>query len=94
MLGEEGGSKVHQIIDGIVLLICPERSELETAGCFLGVLGAEFLRFPDMGISGSIGVVFGECAVADDKELDIFEESGACPERIPLVSVDLVEGFL
>ena len=38
VLGEEGGSKVHQIIDGIVLLICPERSELETAGCLLGVL--------------------------------------------------------
>ena len=47
-----------------------------------------------MGISGGIGVVIGECAVADDKELGIFEEPGASPEGIPLVAVDLVEGFL
>lgn len=46
-----------------------------------------------MCIAGSVGVIFGVCAVADDKELDIFEEPGACPERIPLVAVDLVEGF-
>ena len=47
-----------------------------------------------MGVAGGVGVVAGEGAVADDEELDIFEEAAGCPERIPLVAIDLIEGFL
>ena len=47
-----------------------------------------------MGVAGGVGVVAGEGAVADDEELDVFEETAASPEGVALVAIDLVEGFL
>ena len=47
-----------------------------------------------MSVAGGVGVVAGEGAVADDEELDIFEEAAARPEGVALVAIDLIEGFL
>ena len=47
-----------------------------------------------MGVAGGVGVIAGEGAVADDEELDVFKEAAARPERIALVAVNLIEGFL
>ena len=47
-----------------------------------------------MGVAGCIGVIAREGAVADDEELDVFEEAAARPEGVALVAVDLIEGFL
>ena len=38
-----------------------------------------------------VGVILGERAVADDKELHVLEQAGTGPEAVALVAVDLVE---
>ena len=43
--------------------------------------------------AGTVGVVFGVGAIGDHKDLYILKQTAACPEGIPLVAVDLVEGF-
>ena len=45
-------------------------------------------------VGAVVGVVFGVHAVADNKDLHILEQAAAYPERIPMVAIDLVEGFL
>lgn len=40
-----------------------------------------------------VSVVFGVHAVADNKDLHILEQAAADPERIPMVTIDLVKGL-
>ena len=40
-----------------------------------------------------VAVVFGVCAIGDDKNLHIFKKPGACPETLSLIAVDLIERF-
>ena len=46
-----------------------------------------------MAVAGGVAVVLRERAVADHKELDVFEQATARPEAFALVPVDLVERF-
>ena len=47
----------------------------------------------DMGKAGGVAVIFRLGAVGDDEDLHVLEETGAAPERLTLVAVDLVEGL-
>ena len=92
VLAEKGLGKVHKIGDNAVVRIRPERSELKAIAGF-GLLG--FLRFGilDMVETGGIGIILRICAVGDHEDLHEFIQSAGCPEAIPLIAVDLIEGF-
>ena len=92
MLAEKGLGKIHQVRDDAIVGICPERSELKAIAGF-GLLG--FLRFDilDMVETGGIGIILRICAVGDHENLHKLVKPAGCPEAIPLIAVDLIEGF-
>ena len=90
--GKEGAGKVHQIRQDLVLCFRPEGGELE-AVAGLGLFVAAGLGLADGVEPGGVGVVFGVGAVGDNEDLHILKQTAARPEGVPLVAVDLVEGF-
>ena len=92
VLAEKGLGKVHEIGDNAVVRIRPERSELKAIAGF-GLFG--FLRFGVLDVikAGGIGIVFRIRAVGDHEDLHEFIQSAGCPEAVPLIAVNLVEGF-
>ena len=93
MAAEEGGSKVLQIIQQLVFRITPVGSEfIAVAGALPTSLGLAGLLL-DVVFAGGVAVVFRFGAVADDEDLDVFEQGIVGPERFPAIAVDLVEGF-
>ena len=90
--GKEGAGKVHQIGQDLVLCVRPEGGKLE-AVAGLGLFVAAGLGLSDGIEPGGVGVVFGVGAVGDDEDLHILKQAAARPEGVPLVAVDLVEGF-
>ena len=79
--------------DGAVAGICPEAGELKAVGCLFAAAAVAAIVLLDVTEAGGIGVVFGVSAVGDDKNLHIFIQPRPGPEAVPLVAVDLVEGF-
>ena len=90
--GKEGAGKVHQIGQDLVLCVRPEGGELE-AVAGLGLFVAAGLSLADGIEPGGVGVVLDVGAVGDDEDLHILKQAAARPEGVPLVAVDLVEGF-
>ena len=92
VLAEKGLGEVYKVRDNAVVRICPERSELKAIAGF-ELLG--FLRFGVLDVieTGGIGIVFRIRAVGDHEDLHEFIQSAGCPEAVPLIAVDLIEGF-
>ena len=92
VLAEKGLGEVYKVRDNAVVRIRPERSELKAIAGF-GLLG--FLRFGilDMVETGGIGIILRIRAVGDHENLHKLVKPAGCPEAIPLIAVDLVEGF-
>ena len=92
VLAEKGLGKVHEIGDNAVVGVRPEGGEFKAIAGF-GLLG--FLRFGilDMVETGGIGIILRICAVGDHEDLHEFIQPAGRPEAIPLIAVDLVEGF-
>ena len=82
--------EVNQIRNDLVVCVSPKGSKFKAiAGLFLFCL-------PRVGIldgieACAVGVVLGVCAIRDDKNLNILEQTRSCPEGISLVTVDLVK---
>ena len=89
MLGEESFAERHQVIDRLVVRICPPASELVAIRCFLDAKVAAC--FLDVLIANCVAVVLGVGAVTDYENLYILKEAAARPETVVLVSIDLVE---
>ena len=90
MLAEEGLGEVNHVRNDAVVGISPERGKLEgVAGLFL----FDLLRICILDVveAGGVGVVLGICAVGDNENLYILEQTTGCPETISLIAVDLVE---
>ena len=92
MTGKEGAGEILQIRDDAIVRICPERSELKA------VTGFFLFRCPGLMIldgveTGTVGIILGVDAIGDNKDLDILEETATGPEGIPLITIDLIEGF-
>ena len=47
-----------------------------------------------MTLAGRVAIILGICAVRDDEQLYILEQSAARPETLALVAVDLIESLL
>ena len=90
MLCKECPGKVDQIRQHTVVRIGP------VGGKFKAIAGLFLFRLAVFGVlngivAGAVGVVLGICAVGDHENLRILVQTTACPERIPLVAVDLVK---
>ena len=92
MLGEKGTGEVNKVGDHLVASICPEGSKFKAvAGLLLfGLAGGSL---PDGVKTGTVGVVLGVGTVGNDEDLHILKQAGPCPEGVPLIAVDLVEGL-
>ena len=67
--GKEGSREVLQIAEHLVLGICPVAGKLKRVAGLLPWLLALLGLFPDMTVSGSVAIVLGLRAVADDEDL-------------------------
>ena len=94
MLCKEGLREVHEICNDPVISVSPVGSKLKAVGCLLAALLGRVVLLLDVAGSGGIGIILGECTVGDDKDLHILIKSGASPEAVSLISVDLIECFL
>ena len=92
MFGEESVGKIMNVRQQGVLLVGPVAGELEGVAIGL-VLSRTALSFQFLGETSGVAVVFGLGAIADDEHLHKVEHRPACPERIPLVAVDLIKGL-
>ena len=92
MLAEKSLGEVNKIGDNAVVRICPKRSEFKAVACF-GLLGLLCFCIFDMIETGGIGIVLCVRAVGNHEDLHKFVKPAGCPEAVPLIAVDLVEGF-
>ena len=93
VLGEEGGSEISEVCQQVVLLIRPVGCKLKSVPVRLVLtLSAGVLCL--LGKACGVRIVFRFRAVRDHKHLHEVEHGPACPERIPQITVDLVESLL
>ena len=94
-LGQECGGEVGEVGNLVVGGVGPPHGEFVGSRVRGGHLSARALVFGDVLEAHGVGVVLGVCAVGDDEDLHVAEESvaGAGVEGVALVAVDLVEGF-
>ena len=86
--------EVNEVCNNSVVTIRPIGSELKAIGCFLAMLFAGTVALLDMACSGGIGIIFREGAIGDHKNLHILIKSGACPEAVSLIAINLIKSFL
>ena len=90
MLCKESLCKVNQIWDHFIICIRPETSKFKAITCF-SAFRITSLSIPYGIITRAIWIIFGVCSVWNYKDLDILKKPTACPERISLISIDLIE---
>ena len=93
MPGKKGLGEIHQIRDGLIVGVRPIRSKFKAVGGLFAAVPGRFVLLPDMAVSCGIGIVLGVGTVGDDKNLHILVQPTPGPKAVPLVPVDLVEGF-
>ena len=92
MPGKEGPGKVDQIRNHAVIGICLETGELKAvAGLFLLLLAGLSVLYSIE--ASTIRIILGVRAITDHEDLDILKQTASSPERISLVTVDLVESL-
>ena len=93
ILGKESRSKVTQVSQQVVFLVAPVRSKLKRIAIHLvfTLTTNAFLLFRK---ASCVAVVFGFCAVTDDKHLHIVKHSFTCPEAVTQITVYLVKSLL
>ncbi len=89
---EERPREVEQVRDDGVARVGPVGRELE-AVAGLGLFPLPRAALFDGVVPGGIGVVFRVGAIGDHENLDVLKKSGAGPEGVALVALNLVEGL-
>ena len=93
VLGKEGGGKVAQVCQQVILLIRPIRCKLKGVSlCLVFTLSIGVFRL--LGKACGVRIILCLSAVRDHKYLYEVEHGFSCPERIPQITVDLVESLL
>ena len=92
MLCKKSLCKINQIRNHTVICICPEAGKFKTVTCF-GLTCSPFLMFFFCIPPGTVGIILCVCTIGNDKNLNVLIQSASCPERLPLVAVNLVESL-
>ena len=92
MLCKECAREVHQIRNNTIVGISPETSEFKTIACLLLFCCALLCVLNGVEAS-TVGIIFCIRAIGNNEYLGILKQSTSSPERIPLIAIDLVEGF-
>ena len=90
MLCKKSLCKINQIWNHTVIGICPEAGKLKTV-TGLGLTCSPFLMLLFRIPSGAVRIILCICTIGNDKNLNVLIQSASCPERIPLVTVNLIE---
>ena len=90
MLCEKSLCKINQIWNHTVIGICPEAGKLKTV-TGLGLTCSPFLMLLFRIPSGAVRIILCICTIGNDKNLNILIQSTSCPERVPLVTVNLIK---
>ena len=90
MLCKKSLCKINQIRNHTIIGICPETSKLKTV-TGLGLTCSTLLMFLFCIPSGAVGIILCVRTIGNNKNLNVFIQPASCPERIPLVAVDLIE---
>ena len=83
--------EIHQVGDETIARIRPIGRKLKTVARLFACLAPRRVHLADMALARRIGIVLRIRPVRDHKNLDVFIEPCARPERIPLIAFDLVE---
>ena len=92
MPGKKGLCEINKVINRLVVGVCPERCKFKAVGSLLHPLFTAGFLF-DSTYTGCVGIILGSRSVADNKKLNVFIKSAACPEGITLIAVNLIERF-
>ena len=92
MLCEKRLRKIDQIRDHTIIGICPEAGELKTVTA-LGLTCTFLLMFPFCIPPGTVRIIFRIRSVGDNKNLNVFIQPAARPERLSLVALNLIESL-
>ena len=87
---KESPCKINQIRNHLIVCVCPEGCEFEAVTGLFFLLLAGF-RILDGVEAGAVGIILRIRSVGDHKDLDVLKETRPSPERIALISVDLIE---
>ena len=87
---EKSLCKINQIRNHTVIGICPKAGKLKTVTS-LGLTCSPFLMLLFRIPSGTVRIILCICTIGNDKNLNVLIQSASCPERIPLVTVNLIE---
>ena len=82
--------KIDQIRNHTVIGICPKAGKLKTV-TGLGFTCSPFLMLLFRIPSGAVRIILCVCTIGNDKNLNVLIQSASRPERIPLVTVNLIE---
>lgn len=91
MFREEGFPEIHQIEDRTIPGVRPPGGKFKAVAGSFPLVCSFAVSFPDMVVPGGVAVIFCQCPVGDDEDLDIFKESAPGPEGFAGIPVDLVE---
>ena len=94
MLGQKGRRKIYQIGDRAIIGVRPPAGKFKAIAGLFTAIRIRLTRLIDMLPARRIAVIFRMSAVTNHKQLDIFKQPAACPKTVPLISIDLIEGFL
>ena len=92
MLCEKRLRKIDQIRDHTIIGICPETGKLKTVTA-LGLTCAFLFMLPLCVPPGTVRIIFRICSIGDNKNLDVFIQPTARPERLSLVALNLIESL-
>ena len=90
MLCEKSLCKINKIWNYTIVGICPKTGKLK-AITGLSLTCSPLFMFLFCIPSGTIGIILCICTIGNDKNLDVLIQSASSPERIPLITVNLVE---
>ena len=90
MLCEKSLCKINQIRNHTIICICPEACKLKTV-TGLCLTCSLLLMFLFRISSGTVGIILCVCTIGNDKNLNVLIQPTPCPERVPLIAINLIE---
>ncbi|MPN03120.1 hypothetical protein SDC9_150343 [bioreactor metagenome] len=92
MLCKKCFCEVNQVGNNTVIGVRPNASKLKAITC-LSLLCFAGTCILDSVIPGTIGIILGISSIGDNKNLHIFKQTAARPERVTLITVNLIKGL-
>ena len=91
MLCKECSCKVNQVRNDTIVCICPEGSKFKTITRFTFLGTGSSINILDRVKTCTVGIVLCICSIRNNENLRVFKQTASSPERITLISVNLIK---